>query len=81
MVISTYSTLPYDIFTSIENVSSADISDHFPIFVLVGSKHHTTNKNVNVEYRNIDDKAISNIKTMLMATDWENMFSSMDVHQ
>ena len=33
-----------------------------------------------MEYRKIDDNAINNIKTMLMATDWADMFS-MDVHQ
>ena len=50
------------------------------IFVLVGSKQHTTNQNVNVEYRKIDDNAINNIKAMLMATYWSDMFS-MDVQQ
>ena len=64
----------------LSGILTADISDHFPIFVLVGSKHHTTTKDVNVECRKIDDKAINNIKAMLMATDWADMLR-MDAHQ
>ena len=86
-VVHTSATLIDNIYVKTKFVDSyfsgiltADISDHFPIFVFINSKQHTTNKNVNVEYRQIDDNAINNIKAMLMATDWANMFS-MDVHQ
>ena len=53
-------------------IITLDISDHvanFPIFVLLVSRKPKKGQPVVVEYRKLNDAALSNMKSMLMVTD------------
>ena len=52
-------------------ITTLDISDHFPVFVLMGSRKPKKGQPVVVEYRKLNDAAISNMKSVLMVTDWD----------
>ena len=52
-------------------IIALDISDHFPVFVLMGSRKPKKGQPVVVEYRKLNDAAISHMKSMLMVTDWD----------
>lgn len=51
-------------------IITLDISDHFPVFVLVGTKQTPKGKPLEVKHRKIDDSAITNLKSLLLNTDW-----------
>ena len=59
----------------ISGILSYDISDHLPIFTVLKQKITKITKNTEFEYRNMNEKAIYNIKTMLSMVDWSNMES------
>ena len=51
-------------------IITLDLSDHFPIFVLVGKKRATKGKPLEMKLRKIDEPAITNLKSLLLNTDW-----------
>jgi hypothetical protein len=68
----------------LDNMSSGiltlDVSDHFPVIVLIGTKQPTKGQPVSVEYRDLNEHAISNIQSLLVSTDnllnWYVIFKS-----
>jgi potassium voltage-gated channel Eag-related subfamily H protein 8 len=58
----------------LDNMSSGiltlDVSDHFPVIVLIGTKQPTKGQPVSVEYRDLNEHAIFNIQSLLVSTDW-----------
>ena len=56
----------------LSSILVADISDHFPIFLITGKNVRPCKpkKSTNYEYRKIGTTATNRINTLLLATDW-----------
>ncbi len=50
-----------------------DISDHFPVFLLMGKNKSVKGQPQTVEYRKLDCMATDRIKAMLLITDWSHL--------
>ena len=64
----------------ISGVLSSDISDHMPLFNLVGKRPIQKTKRTNVTYRKLDDNAIRNITDQLKSLDWIAILQGLDTN-
>lgn len=64
--------------TMVSGVINADISDHFPVFILAGKATPKKKQKDKITYMPMTENSIANIKTSLTNHDWE-LLHNMDL--